>query len=283
MFSLNVDEHAAVQCRWCGNTLHAVRFNPTGSLPMDVVQFFMNRHSEDHPALIVEGGNWIMAETCPVEHTGEPPLLDGGPPAGAPLDRDLDSPSVDSSESDRRVLEKFFESTDGPNWKNNKDWNIERDLAKWFGVTVSQPGGRVTKLLLPNNGLSGSIPGELGRLSELNRLNLNYNQLRWGIPIELGSLSNLVSLKLRGNKLRDQIPPELGSLRQLVSLDLDGNALEGEVPEELSALRGLKSFKLAGNKITGDMPVALRNIIEENNRRSDSGAAAAGRTPRNEN
>ena len=41
--------------------------------------------------------------------------------------------------------------------------------------------------------LAGTIPGELGNLSNLETLYLGFNELAGTIPAELGSLSNLKS------------------------------------------------------------------------------------------
>ena len=47
--------------------------------------------------------------------------------------------------------------------------------------------------------LTGSIPAEIGELSNLTWLELNLNQLSGSIPAEIGELSNLQTLILHGN------------------------------------------------------------------------------------
>ena len=54
--------------------------------------------------------------------------------------------------------------------------------------------------------LTGSIPAEIGNLSNLERLGLPNNQLTGGIPAELGRLSNLRSLYIGPNQLTGEIP-----------------------------------------------------------------------------
>ena len=54
-------------------------------------------------------------------------------------------------------------------------------------------------------------------------LDLFNNQLSGSIPSELGDLSNLEWLRLFNNKLTGSIPPELGKLTKLRSLFLTGN------------------------------------------------------------
>ena len=51
-------------------------------------------------------------------------------------------------------------------------------------------------LSLQDNGLSGTLPSELGSLSNLQRLELAWNSLSGTLPSELGDLSNLQELSL---------------------------------------------------------------------------------------
>jgi Leucine-rich repeat (LRR) protein len=74
----------------------------------------------------------------------------------------------------------------------------------WYGVTVS--GDHVNELFLSNNQLCGSIPSQLGDLSNLNIINLYWNQLSGSIPSQLGNLSNLTELGLHWNELSGSIP-----------------------------------------------------------------------------
>ena len=66
-------------------------------------------------------------------------------------------------------------------------------------------GSRVTEISL-YNGMSGTLPSELGSLSKLQYLNLNANALSGALPSELGSLSNLQSIYLGGNDLNGTLP-----------------------------------------------------------------------------
>ena len=54
------------------------------------------------------------------------------------------------------------------NWTDKTNWLTDSDLSTWYGVTVSN--GRVTKLELKENNLTGAIPPELGNLSSLDSL-----------------------------------------------------------------------------------------------------------------
>ena len=68
--------------------------------------------------------------------------------------------------------------------------------------------------------MSGTIPAELGSLTNLGYLNLLSNQLSGTIPAELGSLTNLEALYISGNQLTGCIPDGLRGV-----VDLEGLAL----------------------------------------------------------
>ena len=93
-----------------------------------------------------------------------------------------------------------------------------------------------------SSGLSGTLPSELGVLSDLQHLWLSWNALTGEIPSQLGALHNLWSLVLNGNRLVGPIPVQLGNLANLRSLWLNFNDLTGLVPSEVCSLPEVVSF-----------------------------------------
>ena len=133
---------------------------------------------------------------------------------------------------DRTVLVQLYQDMDGPNWANNDNWLSDAPAGEWYGVTTNRSGRGVLGLNLSGNDLRGTIPPELGDLSDLESLDLSDNRLRGSIPSELGHLSNLEVLNLSNNQLEGVIPAELGTLRYLQWMGLDGNSrLNGCLPE----------------------------------------------------
>ena len=116
--------------------------------------------------------------------------------------------------TDRAALVALYNATGGPNWTDNTHWLSDEPISEWHGVGTNDDG-RVTELNFGGNQLTGTIPAELGQLTQLQRLFLWSNQLTGEIPVELGQLSQLQSLSLSGNQLTGEIPVELGQLSQL--------------------------------------------------------------------
>ena len=160
---------------------------------------------------------------------------------------------------DREVLVQLYNQMGGVDWRNDMNWLSDRPLEEWYGVNTDT-AGRVTRLDLHSNYLSGFIPSELSDLVALRVLNLGGNGEMVGrIPPELGKLTALDSLKLWGG-LTGPIPPELGKLAVLRSLDLPGNDLSGPIPPELGELTGLESLDLPGNDLSGPIPPELGEL-----------------------
>ena len=86
-----------------------------------------------------------------------------------------------SPETDREALIAIYNATDGDNWANNDSWLSDAPIGEWEGVTTDD-NGRVTELSLLQNQLSGKIPPELGKLSNLTELFLQDNDLSGCVP-----------------------------------------------------------------------------------------------------
>ena len=169
--------------------------------------------------------------------------------AGAEVDPDQASP-------DRAALMALYNATDGSNWTDSTNWDTDEALDHWHGVRTDD-AGRVVRLDLHVNNLTGSIPPELDTLINLERLRLYENNLTGRIPPELGTLINLEELKLDNNNLTGPIPAELGALTNLENLHLHGNDLTGSIPPELGDLTNLKLLWVAHNNLSGSIPPEL--------------------------
>ena len=189
------------------------------------------------------------------------PTPTAAPPATAvPEPTPTAAPPVSGfAETDREALVALYNATNGENWFRSHNWLSDAPLGEWYGVTTNDDG-RVTRLGLDDNELSGEIPAELGSLSNLEYLILYSNELSGEIPAELGSLSNLEYLILYSNELSGEIPAELGSLSNLEYLILYSNELSGEIPAELGSLSNLAWLILDSNELSGEIPAELGSL-----------------------
>lgn len=92
-------------------------------------------------------------------------------------------------EKERKVLVAFYEATGGANWKEQDGWLTDRNHCDWHGVTCSK--GRVTKIKLDNNNLSGDIASEQAKFL------LGLHDSDW------------TNVSLRGNKFTCPLPATL--------------------------------------------------------------------------
>jgi len=158
---------------------------------------------------------------------------------------------------DSVALVALYQSTSGPQWTNKDNW-LNGPVSGWYGVTTQ--GNRVVQLNLWNNGLSGSIPPEIGHLTALHELSLGMSDLEGPIPHSLGRLTELNVLNLRRSGIQGLIPDSLGSCTQLVQLYLGENRLEGGLPSSLAQLKSLRNLHLNKNNLSGPFPEVLTEM-----------------------
>ncbi|KAJ4781971.1 Leucine-rich receptor-like protein kinase family protein [Rhynchospora pubera] len=115
-------------------------------------------------------------------------------------------------------------------------------------------------LRLSGNPISGRIPPNLGKLTNLETLRLDNMLLDGTIPEEIGNLFQLKLLTLSGNMISGRVPVTFSNLTLVEQLSLSNNALEGSIPQELSNMQALQMLFLSNNKFTGKIPKEIMNL-----------------------
>jgi hypothetical protein len=90
----------------------------------------------------------------------------------------------------------LFESTVGNSslWLNAQNWlSTSASICTWFGVTCYPDSCQVQLLNLFQNGLSGTIPVEIGRFSAILSIVLTQNSLIGTLPDSLNSFIYLLN------------------------------------------------------------------------------------------
>jgi Leucine-rich repeat (LRR) protein len=169
-----------------------------------------------------------------------------------------------SRSSDSTTLVALYDTCGGPNWTNHANWKSTSVLDNWYGVTMS--GGRVSRLALGNNGLTGSFPRNLKNLTALVYLALDSNQLSGSIP-DLGPLgvnniwlSSAETLWIQQNQLSGSIPTYISKDTNLVSLRMDHNQLSDSIITQLSYLKKLTELYLNNNHFASSLPLLIGSL-----------------------
>ena len=149
--------------------------------------------------------------------------------------------------------EALLDSKDALGGSLNWTDHTHTPMSDWTGVSMSGDPMRVTAVMLRDQGLDGTIPAALGRLSALTSLNLRSNSdLTGEIPASLGNLMYLEVLNLHSNSHTGEIPDLSGT--SLTELYLPANDLSGSVPAWLNMMTDMTELWLWGNDLSGDLP-----------------------------
>ena len=127
--------------------------------------------------------------------------------------------------------------------------------------TISPRIGQLSnmyRLYMSNcQGLSGTIPSEIGLLTSLKELDLRSTGVAGPIPEELFSLTKLEALYLGNTRLSGTISSKIGQLSSLSWLDLAETQISGTLPDEMFSLPRVSLLQLNGNRnLTGSIPEA---------------------------
>ncbi|KAM0069124.1 putative endo-polygalacturonase [Helianthus debilis subsp. tardiflorus] len=155
--------------------------------------------------------------------------------------------------------------------------------------------GNLRYLNLSHSSFGGTIPPQLGNLTELEVLclgnfydayELGITNMQWlssmrslrhldmsGVNLTEASdwfqgqeytystiLGLVMVLDLSGNKLSGNIPVELMALQALQSLNISKNQLTGVIPKNIGDMKFLESFDVSSNHLSGELPMSLSGL-----------------------
>ncbi len=182
-------------------------------------------------------------------------------------------------EQDSLALVSLYNATNGQAWDDK--WDLSTPITEWYGLDVTT-NGCVQRIVLRFNDLEGTLPEELGQLTNLTELRLEGSfsgpvpsslsnltlleelELNGGfegeVAIDFNELTELESLSLENNHFTGLVPEAIFNLSNLTSLDLSGNAFEGPIPDGVENLTSLTFLHLGSNKFIGDIPDAIASL-----------------------
>ena len=203
----------------------------------------------------------------------------------------FNSDYANSVEGDRQALMDLYETTGGDSWSNHSGWGSGNPSGNWHGINVNSQG-RVIRIDLSGNNLSGSLPESLGNLSKVTYFNVKQNRLSGELPwAGIGNMSSLRYLLLNGrtvdprpdetyhhpgkdlsgsysdertNDFTGTMGAEVGRLSNLIHLELTGVnsdhvGLTGPIPPEIGNLRNLEGLFLSYNSFDS-LPPSMGNL-----------------------
>jgi hypothetical protein len=185
-----------------------------------------------------------------------------------------------------RVLQRYalavlYHSTHGETWKHHvrNSWLQPTDECRgWYRILCEKRKIKkeedddetivvqvVTEIDLSRNSLYGTIPTEIGLLSNLQVVSLWRNSLSGTIPFAVSKLQDLRILDLEKNRLSGYIVPSaMDKMKKLETLRLSYNLLMGNFTDiVMKATAGntrrstLKEIGLSQTLITGTIPTAI--------------------------
>ena len=101
----------------------------------------------------------------------------------------LSAQNKNSVQGDLEALTDLYSATNGENWNNNSGWLNGDPSNEWYGVEVNSEG-RVIRLDLYKNNLSGELPESIGNLSDLQFFSVKGNPIFSKIPASIANWVN---------------------------------------------------------------------------------------------
>lgn len=133
--------------------------------------------------------------------------------------------------NDSLALVAIYHATNGDQWKENTNWLTDKPVSEWFGITVEN--GRVSIVNLNKNDLSGYIPDDISKLTEMVEFAVESNE-----------------------NLTGQIPPSINKLAKVERLDFSRCGFSGPFPN-ISTMEKLSALYISGSGFSGDLDTIL--------------------------
>ena len=177
----------------------------------------------------------------------------------------LQSASTGSSSSadDCGALAQLYHSLGGTSWTLSTGWG-SGSCCGWYGITCM--AGRVQKISLAKNGLTGSVPEALFSLKALVSMyvprsfcggrewadssDISGNDIDLGQADQYDSLAHLAHFAASNCSLSGSVPASLLTSDSLITLDLSGNHLTGTVAITSSNIQMIDLGQNALTRIT---------------------------------
>ncbi|XP_019185674.1 PREDICTED: receptor protein kinase TMK1-like [Ipomoea nil] len=155
---------------------------------------------------------------------------------------------AESQEDDGSVMLALKKSLNPP---SELGWS-DPDPCKWDHVVCQDK--RVIRIQIGHHGLQGTLPSELSKLTQLERLELQWNNISGPLP-SLSGLGSLRVLMLSNNQFTSVPADFFAGMSSLQSVEIDNNPFAAwEIPENLRNASALQNFSANSANIKGKIP-----------------------------
>ncbi|KAG0483833.1 hypothetical protein HPP92_011917 [Vanilla planifolia] len=120
--------------------------------------------------------------------------------------------------------------------------------------------GRMKKLLLLENQLTGEIPANYANCSSLIRFRVSKNSLSGTVPPGIWGLPKVNIIDLEMNQFEGPITKEIGNAKALNQLSIAHNKFSGDLPQEISGASALVAFDSSSNQLSGEIPASIGQL-----------------------
>ncbi|CAH9083495.1 unnamed protein product [Cuscuta europaea] len=161
----------------------------------------------------------------------------------------LHAVSQGGSDDDASVMLALKKSLNPP---QEMSWS-DPDPCKWNHVGCSGEK-RVTRIQIGHQNLQGTLPPELSKLTQLDRLEVQWNNISGPLP-SLNGLSSLRVLMLSNNHFTSISDDFFSGLSSLQSVEIDNNPFATwQLPESLKNASTLQNFSANSANLAGKIP-----------------------------
>lgn len=164
---------------------------------------------------------------------------------------------------DRSALEELYVELQGEDWERNDNWRQSDNFCDWYGVECwnieDEKNGRVRKIILPNNGLVGTVPEAMYSMHHLTTVDFSRND----IVLPFNSISesrHLFSINIAKTKTTDFDGID-GANEHLHELYVDSTPISGSIPSEIFGIQGLRVLSLNECNLSGELSPDLFNAV----------------------
>ena len=158
---------------------------------------------------------------------------------------------------DSLALVAIHTNTNGAFW--TRQWDLTEPVCDWYGINLNAEG-YVVEIHLNNNGLTGTLPADIGNFSQISYLQIDNNSISGNLPEEIGNLTTLTILFMDDNNFTGSIPDSYSNLTRLQTVYLDNNQLSGPIPSGFTALNNLFGIDFFNNNIDSLPDLSALNL-----------------------